>query len=65
MKDEAPSLDEVQADPHKGDLLCFDGENWRVARRDGWHYPVPDPDVLKQMDFVKGTDGIYRDVPTS
>ncbi len=29
--------------PNAGDLLCFDGEKWTVARRDWWNYPVPIP----------------------
>lgn len=37
------SLEQVLAAPFKGDRLCFDGEKWRVARRNGWHYQVPDP----------------------
>lgn len=37
------SAEQVMREPAKGDALCFDGEVWRVTRRHGWHYPVPDP----------------------
>lgn len=42
IQPEAPSFYEVLARPKTGDLLCFDGLEWKVARRDGWHYPVED-----------------------
>lgn len=34
------SVGEVWHNPLPGDLLCFDGKEWKVARRNGWHYPV-------------------------
>jgi len=39
----APPVSEIWEDPHQGDLLCFDGLKWCVARRNGWYYPVEEP----------------------
>lgn len=29
---------------HRGDLMCWTGERWEVARHDGRLYPVHDPE---------------------
>jgi hypothetical protein len=42
---EPPTAEEMLASPKHGDLLCYDGERWCVARRDGWYYPVPNVTV--------------------
>lgn len=39
-----PSFWRMVLFPVKGDVLCFDGRRWRVARRYGWHWPVDDPE---------------------
>lgn len=42
-----PSFWRVLFWPRKGDLLCFDGLKWRVARRDGWNWPVDDRGAIE------------------
>lgn len=48
-----PSMEEILKDPHQGDLLCFDGEKWRLARRDGWYYPVPNV-IVREYPTTEG-----------
>ena len=38
--DAPATLSETIQHSIKGDLLCFDGKRWQVARRNGRHYPV-------------------------
>jgi hypothetical protein len=42
---------EVTANPFAGDLLCFDGKEWRVARREDWNYYVPDPRSMTVNEY--------------
>lgn len=46
------SVGEVWHRPVLGDMLCFDGKDWRVSRRNGWYYPVEEVKELAHNGTV-------------
>lgn len=51
-----PSAEEMLISPEKGDMLCYNGQKWCVARRNGQYYPVPDPDIFPDIQFEQRGD---------
>lgn len=47
-----PSFWRMLLAPVKGDLLCFDGRKWRVARRYGWNWPVEDSEAREAASIL-------------
>lgn len=56
------TADEVMADPHRGDMLVYDGKGWCVSRRDWQSIHVSNPVLMtfSQIDRQKAYDHLSR-----
>lgn len=42
VKTSPTAAKEIWENPHFGDILCYDGKQWKVSRRNGFAFYVPD-----------------------
>ncbi len=54
------SVGEVWHSPALGDMLCFNGAEWKVARRNGWNYPVEEVKELEINAAVPPSTVVHK-----